>query len=496
MLSAFESLPPELLAIILDELLLVHAHSATRGRSCGVALSTTSRLLRAKSFAWLFSEVNNSECVWPRTLWPHIVKVHIRGLSATNVPLAATSPALYHALASMPALTHVSIDIDVVLPPEMMSTLATLNSLYQLAIERVRLDGPATPLHLPFPSLSRLLLRVRAPYREPNIDTERENANVLALLCAVSDKLVELTISGDLLTPPFTQLEWERLKCFTVTDHPPFQSIPIHSLVGHMHRLSTLELLFTADFRVANRRLPPFTLDYADNSLSHLPELSTFACSNLDSGNAIFQHLPQNLQTLRLLALWDYHDRIPVRYDPLPIGSFGEHVMPTTDVARLLSGITSANLTSLCITLLSDLRARKPIIGALPAVIERVPALRSLELRYRPYDYTDMYFVDFVGMQFFSLLQPLRHLAHLTLFLIYYIVEENPGPPGHGAHSLLKYVSPLQTVTYKFAGYRDATLGSPLVYCWDKSMLRDPRPPRVIREPPLIVLECYSDDDE
>ncbi|KAF7293080.1 hypothetical protein MIND_01207400 [Mycena indigotica] len=165
----------------------------------------------------------------------------------------------------MPNLTCVVVELDVVLPRELLSTLAVIQSLTRLDIHQLRLESWTDPYLFIF--FSPRFLGSCFALQETQAHTAKRRPMSFHFYERSAGTSRSCCCPAICFSAQFSQLEWNRLKSFTITDHPPAPSIALHLLVGNMRRLAILELLFAP--HLAKNQLPPFFVDYVDNSLSY-----------------------------------------------------------------------------------------------------------------------------------------------------------------------------------------------------------------------------------
>ncbi|KAK7046427.1 hypothetical protein R3P38DRAFT_2688768 [Favolaschia claudopus] len=286
-----------------------------------LALSCSCRYMRAQTLPWIFREVYNWDSprgrVWPESSWPYFRTVHLRDHTAQKPYRPSRklelSPETIRSVSVMPSLTRISIRLESSIPWDLLYSISLAPSLRRLEIHQACLDGEFPSSSLPFPALDTLLISIagfRSIASREGVDDNKEGTNVHSLLRAVNSRLTELSISGDLLSPPFTSVEWPQIRRLTITEHPPTPFIPVVNLVANMPKLRDLQVLYTSD--MTNGRGPSSLIRLGDASLRNLYDrcsvLFTAKLGNVRSDDPIFAQLPASLCSLYLRAPVDPYD--------------------------------------------------------------------------------------------------------------------------------------------------------------------------------------------
>ncbi|KAJ7216684.1 hypothetical protein C8J57DRAFT_1396371 [Mycena rebaudengoi] len=376
-----------------------------------IPLSETCRHMRNEAMQWIFREVYNwsrgDRTVWPESLWPFFVEVHLRDRSVRHPQTIPISSNLLDALGMMPSLTKLTLRMDSPLHPDLLQAISLVPHLTSLEIHQARLDGPPLSPNLPFPSLERLMICVSGfdgignegvPSRR-GVDYKAEFANIIALLRAVSINLTVLQVSGDLLCPSLLSLQWPHLSRFVVTEHTATPFIPIPDMIAQMPSLRELAILFSADTNRNEEELqPPFTLGvHTGRPLS--PLLTSVTLSNMEPADPIFKQLPTSLDGLHIMAARDAH--LPFQQ---PRTGYRQAPLTSTTLPILLQNIARLeNLTALSLTL-----DEPPSSDIIHSIASGFPRLQFLELGHHWFPPTE----DDVCND--ALIEPLQRFVFLT----------------------------------------------------------------------------------
>ncbi|KAJ7083197.1 hypothetical protein B0H15DRAFT_431224 [Mycena belliarum] len=459
-----------------------------------IPLSATCRYMRSQTLPWIFREVYNwnraNGDVWPDTLWPFFITVHIRDRSIRHPADLALPPDVFRAFPMMGALTKVTVRMDAAVPAELLHGLSMVPSLTTLEIHQARFDGTPLPLSLPFTSLESLRIGIcgfqGCFVRSDTIDRTRETGNVFILLKNVSDRLMTLQISGDLLPPDFLALDWPCLREFTISDHTPSPYTAVPDLVCRMPVLRELSILYSPDAtRTSEDIQPPFKLGTAGGGLltDCSPRLTTLTLSNLGPADPIFAQLPRSLETLHLLTMQDEfeaHSR-PAQHREFVLAPFTPTTLPTA--LHHLSHLQ--DLTELSLTL--DAYSTAHLIGQIAAVF---PRLRVLEIGNAMYYHGEEYCYDVRDETIVTAIRQFPALIDLRIALDFPARDDQVGSEVHAARWFLARLPGLRSIAFLF-DRAVCYFGYPAVdwRTWDRSvLLRPPTPP----SPPRSVYETWE----
>ncbi|KAJ6535883.1 hypothetical protein B0H10DRAFT_2246476 [Mycena sp. CBHHK59/15] len=442
-------MPPDILYILFDLIRTLgsidfptYDEEKCRGASL-LSLSQTCRYMRQQTLPFIFREVYNwpgegrTGDIWPESVRPYFVEVYLRDHTIRHPRRPMTlSIAVFQALQTMPALTRVTVRVAERLPGALLQALSSVPSLRSLKIYEARWDGPTLPTPLLFPALESLSISIYGfdgmlP-RANDIDLSLETANVTTVLNAVSQTLRTLRVSGDLLNPDsFSLLSWPSLYTLTITEHPPISYISLQHLLGHMPKLEELSALFSADLSRQDQKMMRRPFPYGQPGGAVLerksPRLRSITLSNLEAEDPIFDQLPADLVTLKLVA-----GTSPVR--PLsgrhrPQRRFHEAPLRYNDVLFVLSRISP------------DLIA---------AVASACPRLRMLELGHVWYPRGNIDLLDPLDEAFIPPLANLKNLTHLSLSLDFDIRESQVD----AARWFMSRLVTLQTIAFQYEQWR------------------------------------------
>ncbi|KAJ7187037.1 hypothetical protein C8R46DRAFT_1058647, partial [Mycena filopes] len=354
------NLPTDVLHIIFDVLLDMftddQAYFWDEEPYCGsrlISLSGSCRYLREQTKPRIFREISNwlsgNSCadLWPQSIWPCIVQVTLRDRSHRHPDPITLSVDLFEALPLIPSLSKVVLRLGTAVPYGLLAALSSAPQLSSLEILHARLDGPLPPLGPPsFPSLRNLVIcvwKLTAVVAARDVDAGMECDNVVTMLRCVCDRLTPLTISGDLLSHQFLQIQWPQLRKFGVTEHTPTPYLPVPVLIARMPALRELRILFSADLSRGASEL-------------HDP---------------IFNQLPTSLEALHIVAAWDLYipeDTSPKETQETPLSP----VAARTTIQHISH---LANLVELTLTL-----DHFPTATIIENVADAFPCLRILTL--------------------------------------------------------------------------------------------------------------------
>ncbi|KAJ7171150.1 hypothetical protein C8R46DRAFT_1087824 [Mycena filopes] len=429
-----------------------------------LALSQTSRFMRAETMPWVYREVYNwsrpEGDVWPKTLWPFFRVLHIRDHSVRHPKHLPLGNALFTALPMMSALTQVTLRLDSPLPPGLLGGLAMVPNLTSLEILQIRFDGPSPPVLLPFVSLSSLRLTItgfKGVVRADGINHGTETYNVGILLRNVAGHLKDLKISGDLLSPEFLAISWPSLKTLCVTEHTPTPFLAVPHIVAGMRALGDFSILFSADLtRDADDTYPPFTLGVVGGDVltRHSPHLTSVTLSNLVPTDPIFAQLPSSLEALHLLAMLDL-------YVPGPSSPPSLRGAPLThsEVLKVLDSISHlTDLHQLTIT-----TKEFPTPDLIHEIASKFPALNFLQLALPRHRRGDRKCLDVRNDAFLPALQRLPLLAHLRISLDFESQRFDEAKQVDAASWLMQALPNLQIVEFSW----------PKIGPWEKIGLED-----------------------
>ncbi|KAJ7171165.1 hypothetical protein C8R46DRAFT_1087852 [Mycena filopes] len=416
-----------------------------------LALSQTSRFMRAEATPWVYREVYNwsrpEGDVWPKTLWPLFRVLHIRDHSVRHPKHLPLGEALFIALPMMPALTQVTLRLDSPLPPGLLGGLAMVPNLTSLEILQIRFDGPSPPALLPFVSLRSLWLTItgfKGVVRADGINSGTEISNVGILLRNVAGHLKDLKISGDLLSPEFLAILWPSLKTLCVTEHTSTPYIAVPHILAGMPALEEFSILFSADLsRDADDIYPPFTLGVVGGDVltRHSPHLTSVTLSNLVPTDPIFVQLPSSLEALHLSAMLDL-------YIPGPGFPRSLRGAPLThsEVLTVLNSISHlADLHKLTLT-----TKEFPTPHLVHEIASRFPALDFLQLALPRHKRGDRKCVDVRNDAFLPALQRLPLLTHLRISLDFDDPDFDAAQQEDAACWLMRALPNLQIVAFSW----------------------------------------------
>ncbi|KAJ7768139.1 hypothetical protein DFH07DRAFT_954714 [Mycena maculata] len=455
-----------------------------------LALSVTCRYMRAQTLPWIFREVYNwsrpGGGIWPETLWPFFMSVHIRDQSVRHPAHIALSPELCSVLSGMRSLTTVTVRLEASVPAELLGALSLAPCLTFLEIHQARFDGTTPSSPLPFATLKGLVVCIsgfRGVVRSDTIDRRKEVANVVALLKSFNHSLTTLQISGDLLSPDFLSLTWLHLRSFIVTEHTPTPYIAVPELVSKMPALRDLSILFSADLsrdRDAGEMYPPFKLGTPGGGLltHRSPLLTTITLSNLEPADPIFSQLPHSLESLHLLAMQDGY--IPGPSSP---GSLWEAPFTLTTIPIALESISHLQeLTALSLTL-DDFATADTILR----IASVFPRLRFLQLGHATYSHGHQFCFDIRDDSILHALQCFSRLTHLRISLDFFerAIDAQDGPQGRAAQWLLEGLPGLCTVAFSWGrSWDDYGFENIIWRVWDRSVFLLPRAPPAFEPEP------------
>ncbi|KAK7002275.1 hypothetical protein R3P38DRAFT_1730632 [Favolaschia claudopus] len=420
-----------------------------------LGLSLTCRALRAQTMPWIFREVYNREAsrgtVWPVSLWPYFKIVHIRDRTARDLRNLEISAETLDSLSIMPSLVKLTLRLESCIPSDLLHAISLSRSLMYLEIHQARFDGEFSSPPLPFPALETLVMSTAGFWGVVGQDdAERpEQALVVdSLLKAVSDRLTELRISGDLISTTFPSTTWSRLRKLVITEHPPTPYIPVCDIVANMPVLRRLEVFYTLDItgEDARRRriFPSFHLgDESGRALSDsCPLLSVISLGNLLPSDPIFAQLPPRLPSLDLRAPVDPYDYIK-GFPHHASRPFSENTLPC--VLHTLRHLQ--DLKELCLDLESFVHAALihhiglalPRIEVLEFGLPRYPCMSSPS-RFNPEDRNP---AILTALNLFS------HLTHLRIVMDFPVIYfDRRYPREVTAQWFLRGVPTLQTVSF------------------------------------------------
>ncbi|KAJ7203556.1 hypothetical protein GGX14DRAFT_570000 [Mycena pura] len=376
-----------------------------------IPVSETCRYMRQQAKPWIFREVYNwnreEGDVWPKSLWPFIVQVHLRDCSIySTVPITLSSD-LFKTLPLLLSLSRVILDLRIAIPPDKLVALSLLPQLRSLELRQARLDGPSLSLpQASFASLERLVIsiwRISQVLRIRDVDQQRECVNVAVLLRAASGSLTTLSISGDLVSRDFLSIKWPCLRNLTITEHTPAPYLSVPDIISQMTAVRRLSVLYTADkSRDVGERRPPFTLGVRGGDIVNAsPYLREVTLSNLQPDDPIFQQLPSRLEALHIVAAEDL-------YLPVATASRNKKWAPlaaATALTVLKNIFRLTDITELTLTLDHF---------ATPALVHRIatalPSLQVLELGHAEYPQGSLERRD---VRDHALLEPLTRLTSL-----------------------------------------------------------------------------------
>ncbi|KAK7014280.1 hypothetical protein R3P38DRAFT_3206025 [Favolaschia claudopus] len=283
------------------------------------AVSLSCRYLRAQSMRWIFREVYNWETsrgrVWPQSIWSYIKIVHLRDRTArTSRPLELSVETI-RSLPVMLSLVKATIRLKASIPSDLLQALSLAPALSRLEIFQARFDGDFPSCTLAFPCLETLVISIcgfKAVAGQSHVDRVKQANNFHSLLGAVSSRLSELRISGDLISQAFPLLQWPHIRTFAITEHKPTPYITLSHLISKMPSLRDLQTLYTAEVP-PDRAIPVFPSFHLgdSDSQSALPSchlLSTATLGNILPGDPILVQLPASLRCLHLRAPVDPFD--------------------------------------------------------------------------------------------------------------------------------------------------------------------------------------------
>ncbi|RDB24673.1 hypothetical protein Hypma_008234 [Hypsizygus marmoreus] len=288
---------------------------------------------------------------------------------------------LARALSQLPALKHLSFTLEATPPDVLLAAVGSAPHVDFLEFRNARFDGPSLVHHFVRMKLKALTISVGL-YREANIDLDQEKRNIAEILTSLAEQLVQLEISGDLVSfRVLEKISWPNLLALRYTDNIPFGEIlPMSAVVALMPRLRTLGYYFSA----APQFYKPGVIFCSKNencssllSTTH-PDLQKLTMSNIVSGDAIFDQLPAALRVLRVLALRDDLRNGEGREMPL----YPYFPISHRDAFRIINKAGHLrHLVELAITL-EDC----PSPDLLSAVADSCRGLRILELTQGMYD--------------------------------------------------------------------------------------------------------------
>ncbi|KAJ7728584.1 hypothetical protein DFH07DRAFT_221913 [Mycena maculata] len=455
-------------------------------------LSETCHYLREEALPWIFREVYNwnrrGEDVWPDTLWPFFVTVHLRDRSVRHPADLALPLNIFSSLPMLPALTKVTVRIDPAVPAELIQALSLVPNLRYLEIHQARFDGTPTPLSLPFAALESLQLSIcgfqGCFIRSDNIDRAGETRNVFLLLRTLTDRLTRLQISGDYLSLDFLALDWVHLWEFTVTDHTPTPYIAVPDLICRMPALRDLSILFSADAtRNAQDIHPPFQLGIADGGLLNdcSPLLTTITLSNSEPADPLFAQLPPSLESLHLLTMRDW---------------FVDLSRSSTHRRILLAPLTSTTVITTLqhISHLQDLAELSLTLNIFPTahLIESIaaifPRLRILQWGHSTYGHGNDFCEDVRDETIVTALHKFPFLTDLRIALDFTERDFQEGPQKRAAYWFLERLPNVRTIAFLWnRGVRYYGYPAVVWKVWDRSLLLRPPPPS--SPPPSIHID-------
>ncbi|KAJ7760261.1 hypothetical protein DFH07DRAFT_431391 [Mycena maculata] len=472
-------LPVDILELIFQILLNLEAmeepydHEVCN-RALLIPLSETCRCMRTLTLPWIFREVYNwsraGVAVWPETLWPFFVTVHIRDRSVRHPAEIPISPQLFRALPRMLALRKVTLRLSAAVPTELLSALSLAPNLFMLEIHQARLDALLPHTEPSFASLTSLSICISGFHgviRVPNIDGAAEVSNMLALLRILANQITRLRISGDLLPPEFPALHWPKLHDFAITDHTPTPFISVPELVAQMPALRVLSVLFTADMtRQRGELFPPFILgvtggQFLTNSSLHLTSVTL---SNLKPEDPIFGQLPRSLESLHLLAMRDWYAPT-VRW---PSEELGDAPLRPHNVFGVLDRLSHLE----CLVDLSLTLGNLSSSDLINTIASKLPQLQRFQLGHPIFSDSEIHLIDFRHEPYLEALRRFQFLQHLKISLDIRRPSYERGPPANAAYWLLQDVPGLQTVSFRHY----FSPGPAVWHTWDRSLLRHPPP--------------------
>ncbi|KAF8214097.1 hypothetical protein K438DRAFT_996802 [Mycena galopus ATCC 62051] len=162
--------------------------------------------------------------------------VNIRDSVPHRAPLPLASE-LFSALKGMATLTKVTLHLG------LFRRFHWFQTFFVLQVRLARLDGVFSPVDLLFTSLSRLLISISGcggAHRATEIDRVAEMRNVAAFLHILADRLVNLCISGDLLSFEFASLRWPNFRKFDSVELAPTPFIHVPELLAHIPALRAI----------------------------------------------------------------------------------------------------------------------------------------------------------------------------------------------------------------------------------------------------------------
>ncbi|KAK7014192.1 hypothetical protein R3P38DRAFT_3001502 [Favolaschia claudopus] len=445
--------------------------------------------LRRITLPWIFREVYNwatpDGSVWPQSVWPFLRTIHIRDRSMAHPGLITVSPALLDGLTLIPFLSKITVRLESGVPADLLQAISRAPSLTFLEIHQARFDGPFPSPSLPFPALERLSICIagfEGVVRYGDLDRVKQASNIVALLRGSSAQLVDLSISGDLISPAFLDLKWPQLRTFTITEHTPIPYISVPKLVSQMPGLREVSILYTADLSRdsdAGEMYPPFQLG-DDTGILCCPFLARITLSNMAPTDPIFAQLPVKLQSLHLRAMFDgYH---PILGFPKKLG----HV-PLTDATAQMTLQSLAhlkNLTALSLTV-NDY-PQSPLILQVATVF---PQLQFLELdNSAAFYWSHRAYLDVLDPAIADALQLFPHITHLHISMnlqhISVTCIDVEAAQKRGARWLFKSLPSLQIIAFSRAQFWCISGFDRVVWRhYDRSLLLQPEIPPPIEIP-------------
>ncbi|KAK7028739.1 hypothetical protein R3P38DRAFT_934656 [Favolaschia claudopus] len=420
-----------------------------------LGLSLTCRALRAQILPWIFREVYNWEAsrgtVWPVSLWPYIKIVHIRDRTARDLRNLEITAETVNSLSMMPSLVKLTLRLESCIPSDVLRVISLSRSLLCFEIHQARFDGEFSSSSLSFPALETLVMSTAGFWGvvgQDDVERPEQAFVVDSLLKAVSDRLTELRISGDLISTTFPSIAWSRLRKLAITEHPPTPYIPVCDIVSNMPVLRHLEVLYTLDItgEDARRRriFPSFYLgDESGRALSDsCPLLSVISLGNLLPSDPIFAQLPPRLPSFHLRAPVDPYNYVK-GFPHHASRPFNEHTLPCV-LPRLRH---LQDLKELCLDLESFVHAALihhiglalPRIEVLEFGLPRYPCMSSPS-RFNPADRNP---TILTALNLFS------HLLHLRIVMDFPVIYfDRRYPREVTAQWFLRGVPTLQTVSF------------------------------------------------
>ncbi|KII92624.1 hypothetical protein PLICRDRAFT_50993 [Plicaturopsis crispa FD-325 SS-3] len=394
-------------------------------------LSLTCKHLRDQCLPIIFREAfSTRKGMQPRNIRKYVMILYLRDkmpddFDSNDAGKTINLRKYIFNLSTFPALRRLVLEFSR-RPSQMLLRAASAPpTLDDLVIECARLDGPRLSGFSRFTYLRRLTLSKHLSSEPP---PQEELDNVRSYLHILSTQLDELEVSGDFCElRTLADTSWPRLRSLTMTGHVlVWDQTDLPSAVARMPCLRTFHMDFSVYYRSPWFPLPPFLyaprtqregLDSTRKSfLEALPHLTSLALSNVVYPyDAILDHLPERLVTLKVLArkdpfsyaAWDEGAAtvIPRWYGHNPVSlSTAFHIVRQTSQMPAL--------TELVLSL-----DRTPPSELVHEISKSCPHLTVLELVHR--EYGQMIFGDERGDAMADALLGLRKLQTLRISVAY-----------------------------------------------------------------------------